>query len=86
MSSGWLHVIPYQKSHSKRGLYVDERHIVVALYDVFCKMVNFGPINTKFAKLCFRPHKRYKTNYVVIGAIALLLWLFLWPFYGSIMS
>ena len=42
--SGSLHVVPC-------GLRFDVRHVVLphmTSYDVFCKMVNFGLINTKF--------------------------------------
>ena len=40
----------------------------------FCKMVNFGPIKTKFGTTVYWD-RRY---YVVIGAIKLILWSLLW--------
>ena len=56
---GLLH---YRKPHSVRDLNFDVRYTVFAshdiIYDVFCKVVNVGPIKTKFGMVVYYvPHR-----------------------------
>ena len=47
-----LNVVPYRNPHSEHGICFDILDIVFAshaiMYDVFCKIVSSGLINTKF--------------------------------------